>query len=334
VETDFRHNSGPIIVRPGINQAKPISTDRFKTARLGPKVVDKAIEKENIGELVQVPLFVHGQLVYIVVLDKYGGGQILYDVTFTESEIQLLGTIARLTSFALERIHLLQQVFSQASIGASIGVFAHEIAGCVRRLSDIATLYRNQSSPPESMTRELIFGVDREAGRMQRLREFFTSEVLKQIVKGPQYTTITHEVESAIALLGLTHSELVRKPNQNIRVQVPRLQRPLCLILLELLNNARRATRSKDRPSIRISFKQCKRRTPHMNILSVSDNGEGISELVAHMFRNEQFIIGDLRERGLGLHCARLLAEGQGWILRLARRRKPTRFEILIPTFP
>lgn len=330
VESFFCRNPGPTIVRSRIRQVEPKLGRKFRVDRFGSKFHDKATEKENVRELVQVPLFIHGKLTNVMMFDKYGEYQSLEQGAFAEPEVQLLGTLARLTSLALERTYLEQQAFQQASVGASMGVFRHEIAGCINRLSTTATLYRDRRIPHTSVIHELLATIDRETDRMQGLRDFFTHEVLKQKVKGSQYTTVAHEVKSAIELLGLTHSDLVYISTKNTGVKVPRPQRPLCLILLELLANARKATKSKERPWIKIFLKKGRGCQPH--ILNVSDNGVGIGEAAARRFQSERFAEWGPREHGLGLWCAQLLAEGQGWNLRLARRKNPTCFQVRIPT--
>jgi len=166
--------------------------------------------------------------------------------------------------------------------------------------------------------------------RTKDLRDFFANEVFKEKSASVEYTTVSREIDLCLKMLGLTNSDLVRCPKQSIKVRVVQNQHPLCLILLQLLANAREAIKRKKSGLIKIGFKRGRRGTPH--ILSVSDTGDGISEVMAGELRRSPSTI--LRPpHGLGLQCAQLLAQGQGWTLFLARRKSPTRFEISIPSY-
>lgn len=320
--------SRPIIIRQATRQKKLRYRKEFRVEFVQSMFYNKDFAEEDVPEKIVVPLFAHGMLMNIVAFDKKGLGYNPDDRTFTTDEIHLFGTIGRLTSLALERACFAQQMLRQASVGASMGVFRHEIAGCFRRLSDQIVLSRNVPTESKQMIDNLLKTVTQEMNKTEVLREFFTNEVFKEKFTGVKHTPVSREIKLALKMIGLTHSKLVQHPKRSIKVRVVQNQHPLCLILLQLLTNAREAIKRKKAGLIKIGFKSGRQGAPH--ILTVSDTGIGVSKIIARELQRSPSTIWR-PPHGLGLQCAQLLAQGQGWTLRLARRKSPTRFEISIP---
>jgi signal transduction histidine kinase len=104
-------------------------------------------------------------------------------------------------------------------------------------------------------------------------------------------------------------------------------QRPLCLILLQLLQNAKKHGDGKARICI---YRRAKSKTYR---IKVQDYGKGVTKALADHINSSDWP-QKRGEMGIGLTCAKLLAAGQGWRLRVERISKPTTFIVEIPKKP
>lgn len=300
----------------------------FSVEYVWPVCQERRLEKNGVPEWVEVPLFMEQRVVGKVVFDKKDHRLSLADRRFGLEDLRLLSALGRFTSLALERTALERALLHHAGIGACMGVFRHEIRNRIVELESEATAPSlTEHYPPSRMAvRSLIQTVQSVKSGIDRLGDFFKRRFHEVELGGEKTVTISSEVSTALKLLRLPPHLISEIPQAPIRVRVPGNQRPLCLILLQLLQNARRAV--KEGGHIAITFVKGRAGKPH--VLAIKDTGKGVSRGLARDVNATDFV-PSRSSTGVGLQCAKLLAAGQGWTLRLKRRAKPTRFEILIP---
>jgi hypothetical protein len=281
------------------------------------------------GEWVEMPLRCHDALDAIVIVEKCLRSD--GPAPWTGEELRFLTDIGHITSQALGRLVLEEQLERESLYALSMAAFRHEVDHSIIRLKNAAEKFRD--IPAVHTLTETAHG---QMEHIEKLQTFFRTEILDIDDSVPRYITIAEEIAKAIDLLPDNHWRLVL-PKSPIRALIPGLRRPLCLILLQLLTNALTAVDAQAAPRIVVGYERLQ--PPYGHRLSVEDNGPGFTNKdyatlgkTLGRLHVEPWRPGKRRvPGGLGLLYARLVACRLGWSIRLTSPRDPTRWTIEIP---
>jgi len=325
----------------------PTHRGEFPIIRVWPVPKERALSKEGLPEWVELPLFLDGELVAKAVFDKQSTIRGVHEKTFSLRELRVIAQLGRLTSLGAGRIAQTESLLRDAIIGTCTGVMRHAMNRAIWNIGeakeDVDKEMRRKSLPrPVSKFMGIVYSQVRHATeiatffrqvQIQREREFDREDQKRVSRDRPSFITVSKEIERAISLSQAGHvvDELVAGGD----VLVRRGYRPLCLILLVLLENAsdslnRGDNRRNNSGRIRVIFS----RGRHRHSLLVSNGGAGIDKDVADKLRTGNLKALQYRTvgRGLGLSYAMELAKLNGWKLALVRRKDPTKFRLLMPS--
>lgn len=305
----------------------------FPTAIQTPFTKSKELGLELITEWVEVPLFRGASLIAMALLERYEDDRTAHvsgATCFSTSDLRLIDEIARTTSMGLDRLQAEESFAHEAMLAACMALYGHEVKSRFYAIRDEATAMKLDRLPSKTMNSVLRLKrtVNAELDQVQSIMAFFKDDVMAPNL-GESYVTVDSEIRKAKHLL---RSDYVTVSKTKCTYRVPARNRPLCLVLIQLISNAIRFTFESDPPLIDVSIHVDRR--SHSCIIRVSDNGSGFSGDIDCFRTGIGIPISDCGH-GLGLRSAFLISRAHGWSLQLSSRggtpKEQTCWELILP---